>query len=111
MIVDKLIDYGRSFYSLLGDRRKSQRMDFQCSLTVSCKDRYGQLTTHACTCVNISDRGIGMISREPIPANSDVYIHSETHNLKKFAQVRYSLQKGDQVFLGCVFQRAPEYWN
>jgi hypothetical protein len=52
-----------------------------------------------------------MISREQIPANSDVYIHSETHNLKKFAQVRYSLQKGDQVFLGCVFQRAPEYWN
>ena len=111
MIVEKLKDYGRSFYSLLGDRRKAERVDFHCSLTVSCKDKYGQLTTHVCTCVNVSTKGIGLISPEPIPANSDVYVHSEGHNLKRFARVRYCDRKGDRSYIGCYFKPAPDYWN
>jgi hypothetical protein len=111
MIVSKLIDYGRSFYTLLGERRKAERTDFACSITVSCKNRYGQLTTHACSCLNISDRGLGFISPETIPENSDIYIHSETHNVKRFARVRYCTQRGDRNYIGCFFQPAPEYWN
>jgi hypothetical protein len=111
MIVEKLIDYGRSFYSLLGERRKAERIDFDCGITVSCKNRYGQLTTHACTCLNISEKGIGFISPEPLTENADVYIHSETHNLKRFARVRYSTQKGDRNYVGCFFRPAPEFWN
>src|SRR4051812_47613745 len=65
MIVEKLIDYGRSIYTLLGERRKAERMDFNCSITVSCKDRYGQLTSRSCTCLNISQRGIGFMAPEP----------------------------------------------
>lgn len=111
MIVDKLKDYGRSFYALLGERRKAGRLDFNCSVTVSCKNRYGQLTTHACTCLNVSDKGLGFLSSEPIPENSDIYIHSETHNLKRFARVRYCVQKGNAHYVGCFFRPAPEYWN
>ena len=111
MIVEKLKDYGRSLYSLLGERRKAERMDFSCSITVSCKDRYGQLTTHVCRCLNVSARGIGLISPEPVPENSDIYLHSENHNLKRFARVKYCVRKGDSNYLGCYFQAAPAYWN
>ena len=111
MIVEKLMDYGRSFYSLLGERRKAERLEFNCSITVSCKNRYGQLTTHACTCLNISEKGIGFVSPEPISANADVYLHSETHNLKRFGRVRYCTQKGDRNYVGCMFRPAPEFWN
>jgi c-di-GMP-binding flagellar brake protein YcgR len=111
MIVEKLLDYGRSFYSLLGERRKTERVEFACSITVSCKNRYGQLTTHACTCLNVSAKGMGFVSPESIAANSDVYIHSETHNLKRFAHVSYCSQKGDRNYVGCYFRPAPEYWN
>jgi hypothetical protein len=111
MIVEKLMDYGRSIYTLFGERRKAERIDFNCDITVSCKNRYGQLTTHACICLNVSERGIGFISPEPLTENADVYIHSETHNLKRFGRVRYSTQKGDKNYIGCIFRPAPEYWN
>src|SRR5690348_16184650 len=111
MIVEKLLDYGRSFYSLLGERRKAVRMDFNCRITVSCKNRYGQLTTYACTCLNVSDKGLGFTSPEPIAEDSDIYIHSETHNVKRFARVRYCNSKGGSHYVGCFFRPAPEYWN
>ena len=111
MFVEKLIDYGRSFYTLLGERRKSQRVEFPCKITVSCKNRYGQLTTQVGACLNISERGMGIEAAEPVPENSDIYIHSETHNVKRFARVRYCIRKGDVVYLGCSFRAAPEYWN
>ena len=111
MIVEKIIDYGRSFYTLLGERRKSERFEFNCRLTVSCKNRYGQLTTHQCTCLNISDKGMGIETPEPIAMDSDIYIHSETHNLKRFGRVHYCQQKGGRVYVGCSFRPAPEYWN
>ncbi len=111
MLVEKIIDYSRSFYTLLGERRKAQRIDFDCKVTVSCKNRYGSLTTHACECLNLSDGGIGLVSPEPIPLSCDVYIHSEVHNLKRFARVRWCTQKGSRVLIGCSFQKAPEYWN
>ena len=88
MIVEKLMDYGRSFYTLLGERRKAERQEFTCSITVSCKNRYGQLTTHHCTYLNISAKGIGFASPELIRENTDVYIHSDTHNLNRFGRVR-----------------------
>ena len=111
MLVAKIKDYGRSFYTLLGERRKAERVEFTCRLAVSCKNRYGSLTTHVCSCLNLSDRGIGLESPEPIPVGSDCYIHSETHSLKRFGKVRWCVQKGDRVLLGCAFQRPPEYWN
>ena len=111
MLVEKLMDYGRSFYSLLGDRRKAERVEFSCSVTVSYKDRYGQLTTQPATCLNLSTKGICLAAMERIPDNCDVYIHSENHNLRRFARVRYCSQRGDQMFIGCVFQAAPAYWN
>jgi|SRR5581483_3546995 len=111
MIVEKLIDYGRSIYTLFGERRRAERVDFNCSITVSCKDRYGLLTTHDCTCLNISNAGIGFLSPDVISENSDVYIHSETHNLKRFGRVRYCTQKGDRNYVGCFFRPTPEFWN
>src|SRR5579883_2190614 len=104
MFVDKLKDYGRSFYSLLGERRKAERVEFECSITVSCKNRYGQLTSHVCKCVNISDKGIGFVSPEALIPNSDIYVHSETHNLRRFARIKYCTQKADVFHVGGFFQ-------
>jgi hypothetical protein len=111
MMVEKLKDYGRSFYSLLGERRKAERVDFNGTVSVSCKDRYGQLTTHVCTCLNLSTKGLGLVSPEAIPENSDIYVHSEDHNFKRFARVRYCLRRGERNYIGCYFQASPAYWN
>jgi len=111
MLVEKLIDYSRSLYTLLGERRKTERVEFHCAVAVSCKNRYGSLTTNVCNCLNLSDRGIGLESPEPIPVSCDVYIHSETHNLKRFGRVRWCVQRGDRFFFGCSFRPTPEYWN
>ena len=111
MLVERLIDYSRSIYVLLGERRRTERVEFCCKVTVSVKNRYGSLTTHVCACLNLSDGGIGLESPELVPTNSDVYIHSEAYNLKRFGRVRWCMQKGDRVFLGCSFQPTPEYWN
>jgi hypothetical protein len=111
MIVEKLMDYGRSLCSLLGERRKSDRFDFQCNIMVSSKNRYGQLTTHLCKCLNVSEKGLGFVSPDPIAEDADIYIHSETHNLKRFARVRYCVRRGEANYVGCMFRHAPEFWN
>ena len=104
MLSNKLRDYGRSIYTLFGDRRKRERIPFDCPVTVSCKDRYGQINSHQGTCINVSERGMAIETAEAIMPNTDIYIHSETHNLKKFARVSYCVPKGERSLIGCRFQ-------
>jgi hypothetical protein len=52
-----------------------------------------------------------LVSPEAIPENADIYIHSDNHNLKRFARVRYCHRKGEGNYIGCYFQAAPAYWN
>src|SRR5262249_23345686 len=101
MLAAKLIDYSRSLFTLLGERRKTERVDFKCSVTITCKHRSGNVTMHVCSCLNVSNHGIGLESFEPIPVSCDVYIHSEAHNLKGFGRILWSVQKGDRFFAGC----------
>ena len=108
MLVEKLIDYSRALYTLLGERRKTERVEFKCMVSVTCTHRSGWVTMHVCSCLNLSDAGMGLESFEPIPANSHVYIQSGKHHLKRFGRVRWSVQKGDRFFVGCSFRPKPE---
>src|SRR5438045_2481977 len=106
MLVEKLFNYGHSIYTRLSERRDSERLDFHGTVTVSCSSRYG--SSYVCSCVNLSNSGIGLQSFEPIPVNSDVYLHSERHNLKRFGKVRWCVLRGDLYFIGCNFRPAPK---
>ena len=106
MLVEKLFNYSRSIYTRLSERRDSERLDFQCMVTVSCINRYG--SSYVCSCVNLSNSGIGLQSFEPIPVNCDVYLHSERQNLKRFARVRWCVLRGDRYFIGCNFRPIPK---
>src|SRR5262245_40726763 len=99
MLVEKLFNYSSSIYARLSERRDCERMDLNCTMTVSCTKRDG--SSYVCSCVNLSDSGIGLQSFEPIPVNSDVYLHSGRHNLKRFGRVRWCVLRGDRYFIGC----------
>jgi hypothetical protein len=111
MIAEKIRTYSRNIYTLFGERRKVDRISFNCPATISCKDRYGQITSHNGACLNVSERGMALDVPEAIMPNVDIYIHSETHNLKKFAKVRFCIPKNDRFVIGCRFQPAPDYWS
>ena len=106
MLVEKLFNYSRSIYTRLSERRDSQRLDFQGTVTVSCNNRFA--SSYVCSCVNLSESGIGLQAYEPIPVNSDVYLHSGKHNLKRFGRVRWCVLRGDRYFIGCSFRPAPK---
>ena len=101
MLVAKMMDYSRCLYTLLGDRRKTERVDLKFTVAMTCKHRAGNVTTHVCSCVNVSEHGIGLESLEPIPVSCDVYIHSETQNLKRFGRILWTAQRGDRFLAGC----------
>jgi hypothetical protein len=109
MLVAKMFDYGRSIYARLSERRDSERRDFRGTVMVSCRNRYG--SSYVCSCLNLSDSGIGLESFEPIPLKSDVYLQSEKYNLKRFGRVRWCVLRGDRYFIGCSFRRAPSFWD
>ena len=109
MLVEKLADYRRSIFTLLGERRDSERRDFHGTVTVSRKNRYA--SSYVCSGINLSNSGIGLSSLEPIPVSCDVYLHSERHNLRRFGRVRWCVLKGDRYFIGCDFRRTPRTWN
>jgi hypothetical protein len=109
MLFEMLFNYSRSVYNRLSERRDSERKDFQGTVTVSCKDRYR--SSYVCSCVNLSDSGIGLVSYEPIPLKCDVYVQSTRHNLQRFGKVRWCVLRGDRYFIGCSFRRVSKPWN
>ena len=107
IFVEKLIDYSRSLYTLLGERRKVERVDFKCAVSMTCRHRSGAVSTHVCACLNLSDHGMGLESLEPIPANCIVYIQSARHKLGRVGRIRWTVQKGDHFYAGCDFRSMP----
>ena len=107
MLGKKLFDYGRSIYARLGERRTSERRACHGTVAVNCDNHYG--STYVCSCINLSDTGIGLVSFEPIPVKCDVYLYSEGLNLKSFGRIRWCVLKGDHYVAGCDFRSAPKF--
>jgi hypothetical protein len=111
MLGQKLRDYSRSFYSLLSNRRKTERLEFVCPVTVSSKNQYGQISTQMGGCLNISQGGLAIECEEPLAPNTELFVHAETSNLRRFATVRQCDGEAPRYILHCAFRPAPDYWD
>lgn len=94
--------YARSFYHLIGNRRKFERVPFSGTIFVTCKGS-GVETTHASSCVDISPRGIGVECPEALTVDGFVQVHSDDHGPRRLARVRYCLQRGESYRVGLEF--------
>jgi hypothetical protein len=71
-----LIRSGRSLYYLFGNRRKFDRMPISGTIRVVVKS-FSLVTTHVCSCVDISPRGIGLDCPELIALETVVQLTSD----------------------------------
>jgi hypothetical protein len=83
-----LVGYGRSFYWLLGNRRKFDRVPFSGNIRATCKGG-GLITKHVCSCVDISPSGIGIDCPELMLRDAVVQLSSDEEDSGRFARVRY----------------------
>jgi hypothetical protein len=100
--VGGLARYARTFYNLLGNRRKFERIPISGSILVTGKG-YVVDTTYLSSCVDISPRGIGIEYPEALAVDGIVQVHSEDYGPRRLARVRYCIQRGDRYRVGLEF--------
>ena len=81
------VRYAQSLYQRLSNRRRFERVPVTGSILVT----YGIAVsiTQTCSCVDMSPRGIAIESPEPIERDTFVALHSDEHDPKRWARVRY----------------------
>ena len=105
-----LIRSGRSLYYLFGNRRMFDRLPISGTIRVVVKS-FGLVTTHVCSCVDISPRGIGLGCHELITLETVVELTSDGDKSSRFARIRYCEQRGPIFRTGLEFIAKPEDWS
>jgi hypothetical protein len=100
--VDGLVRYARSFYQLLGNRRKFERVAMAGSVVVTCKGAVVDME-YLSSCLDISPRGMGLECPEQLTLNSFVQLQSEGHGTQRMARVRYCVPSGERYRVGMEF--------
>jgi hypothetical protein len=96
----------RSFYELLGNRRKFERMPTSGTVFVTCNGSVVD-TTQVASCVDISPRGMAVDCSEPLAKDWFVQLHSEDHGTRLPARVCYCIQRSNQYRIGLEFIGEP----
>src|SRR6266568_3882204 len=91
--VQLLVRYAGSFYQLLGNRRKFERLSTSEAIRVTCHG-YALDTTHVCSIVDISPRGIAIDCPEQIVPETIVQLESGDGCTSRLARVRHCQQRG-----------------
>jgi hypothetical protein len=107
MVVGGIARYARSFYQLLGNRRKFDRAPVSGTIFVTIKG-YAIDLTHTCSCVDISRCGLGIDCPEAVAVDALVHVHSEEHGPRRTARVRFCNQLGDVYRVGLQFVAGPQ---
>jgi PilZ domain-containing protein len=109
-VVEGIVRYARSFYQLVGNRRKVVRAPIAGTILVTTKG-YVIDMSHTCACVDISQRGIGIDSPEPLALDAFVQVHSDEYAPRRVARVRFCNQLGDVYRVGLQFVARPQSTN
>jgi len=106
--VRSLARYARSFYELLGNRRKFERTPMSGKMIVTSKGSVVD-TTQVASCVDISPRGVAIDCSELLAKDWVVQLHTEDRGPRRLARVRYCIQCGDRYRVGLEFiaERQP----
>ena len=102
-----IIRSGRSLYYLFGNRRKFERLPISGTIRVVVKS-FAFVTTHVCSCVDISPRGIGLDCPELITFETVVQLTSDEDKSSRFARIRYCELRGRMFRAGLEFIAKPE---
>lgn len=105
--VGGIVRYVRSFYQLLGNRRKFERTPMSGAIFVTCKGAVVD-NTYQATCLDVSPRGIAVECSEPITVGGFVQLHSDDYGPRRLARVRYCLPRGDGYRVGMEFITEPQ---
>ena len=112
--VGGLLRCARSFYELLGNRRKFERVPMSGPVIVTCKGAVVD-TTHLSSCLDISPRGMAVECPEPLAIDGFVQVQSDDHSPRRMARVRYCIPRGDRYRAGLEFiseaVRGEESWG
>jgi threonine dehydrogenase-like Zn-dependent dehydrogenase len=74
------------------------------------KDDRGALVTHDCHVVDISEKGVGIESPQPVVPDADAYLEFTGQTLASFACVRHCHEQGPVHRVGLVFRAKPRDW-
>ena len=103
---DAVFRSARSFYQLLGNRRKFERMPLVATVVMTFRGRAVETTEH-CASVDISPRGIGLDCPSPIELESVVELHVDAPASTRLARVRYCRPAGAGYRIGLEFLTDP----
>jgi len=109
--VREISQYCKKACQKLGNRRRYERLPVEGTLVASWKNLNDEVITHRCHCVNLSQRGIAIVSDAPAPLSADTYVHYSQHGVKSFATVRYCRQRGGKYQIGLNFRAEPATWE
>lgn len=98
--------YARSFYELLGNRRKSMRAALSGPILATTKG-YAVDVTRDCTCLDIAPRGMGIECPEALAVDAFVFLHTDWQGSRRMARVRYCVPRGTAFRIGLEFVAAP----
>ena len=107
-MADAIVRYGSKFYQLLGNRRKFERLPLSGAITAKCSG-YCTEKTYDCACRDISLRGIGIVSAEPMAPPMYVHLYSDEQACSHSAIVRYCITCGNVFRIGLEFISETEY--
>lgn len=100
--VGLFVRYARSFYQLLGNRRKFERLPISGTIKATCNcDALD--TTHVCCSVDFSPRGIAMDCPGPMLPDRIVQLQSDDRGGIRLARVRYCQQRSVFFRVGLEF--------
>lgn len=105
--VGGVVRCARSFYQLLGNRRKFERAPVSGTIFLTTKGTVID-TTRICSCADISPRGMGVDCPESLPVDSFVFVHSEEEGPRRLARVRHAQPRGTSHRIGLEFVAEPQ---
>src|SRR5215469_10763770 len=84
-----VLDRWRSFYFLVGNRRRYERQPLSGNVTITYRNGNHDTVKHQCSCIDWSPRGFALICPEAVPVETSVQLLPDSSKLTTFGQVRY----------------------
>jgi hypothetical protein len=95
--------YARSFYLLLSNRRKFERLPMSGTVRATWGG-YAVSNSHVCSCVDASPRGMGIDCPSSVDPETVIALHTDESTAKRQARVCYCQQRGDVYRIGLEFK-------
>jgi hypothetical protein len=104
------VQYARSFYELVANRRKHERVAISGPVRVTCPG-YAVETVYPCSCVDISLGGMAIDCPDVLFPDTIIALQTEERGPKRLARVRYCHECGGVYRIGLEFTAGDDQPN